>query len=323
MLGSDYLRTEKAGPYRGSELWRISLRVGALSDVDYGNFIATLRTAVEPVLRAYDTRDELMRQLSTDDDGKPRPVSGRQRVLVVGSQRPAALDEVSLVSLETSGIDTGNIFLSTLGELLAGEKIKSPGWLDPAAEESLVVGSEAWNRGIAKYDAVVWVGGEGVSRDDFAAAKCLIDGPAILDKPVRPTLVDGHFPDVDGSGQLQVVYTGVIPVVYKAQRTLLHSLANSIGLAFVLIAGVMVALLNPGATPWDRLRPSNLGNGLAAGIVSMIPNVFPVLVVFGLMCHRGIEIDIGTMMTASVAMGVAVDDTIHFLSWFRATWIAA
>ena len=31
-----------------------------------------------------------------------------------------------------------------------------------------------------------------------------------------------------------------------------------------------------------------------------------------------IEIDIGTMMTASVAMGVAVDDTIHFLSWFRA-----
>ncbi len=49
----------------------------------------------------------------------------------------------------------------------------------------------------------------------------------------------------------------------------------------------------------------------------MIPNVFPVLVVFGVMCHMGIEIDIGTMMTASVAMGIAVDDTIHFLSWFR------
>ena len=50
----------------------------------------------------------------------------------------------------------------------------------------------------------------------------------------------------------------------------------------------------------------------------MIPNVFPVLLVFGALCHLGIEIDIGTMMTASVAMGVAVDDTIHFLSWFRA-----
>ena len=49
----------------------------------------------------------------------------------------------------------------------------------------------------------------------------------------------------------------------------------------------------------------------------MIPNVFPVIMVFGVMCHLGMEIDIGTMMTASVAMGVAVDDTIHFLAWFR------
>ena len=66
------------------------------------------------------------------------------------------------------------------------------------------------------------------------------------------------------------------------------------------------------------VRPGNFGNGLAAGLVAMIPNIFPVLLVFGVMCHRGIQIDIGTMMTASVAMGVAVDDTIHFLSWFRA-----
>jgi len=35
------------------------------------------------------------------------------------------------------------------------------------------------------------------------------------------------------------------------------------------------------------------------------------------MAWRGTKIDIGTMMCASVAMGVAVDDTIHFLTWFR------
>jgi len=49
----------------------------------------------------------------------------------------------------------------------------------------------------------------------------------------------------------------------------------------------------------------------------MVPNMFPVLLVFGLLGHFGRLVDIGTMMTASVAMGVAVDDTIHFLSWFR------
>ena len=49
----------------------------------------------------------------------------------------------------------------------------------------------------------------------------------------------------------------------------------------------------------------------------MVPNVFPVFMIFGLMGWRNVLVDIGSMMTASVAMGVAVDDTIHFLTWFR------
>lgn len=55
----------------------------------------------------------------------------------------------------------------------------------------------------------------------------------------------------------------------------------------------------------------------------MIPNVFPVVMIFGFigwseqLLGQAILVDIGTMMTASVAMGVAVDDTIHFLTWFR------
>ena len=31
----------------------------------------------------------------------------------------------------------------------------------------------------------------------------------------------------------------------------------------------------------------------------------------------GIKVDIGSMMTASVAMGIAVDDTIHYMTWYR------
>jgi uncharacterized protein len=119
------------------------------------------------------------------------------------------------------------------------------------------------------------------------------------------------------------VYTGVIPVVYKAQRTLLTSLVESIASAFVLITVVMMALLNPGRFPWSWWTFGNLRDGFVAGIVSMIPNVFPILMVFGALGHLHMMfpshflIDIGTMMTASIAMGIAVDDTIHFLSWFR------
>ena len=49
----------------------------------------------------------------------------------------------------------------------------------------------------------------------------------------------------------------------------------------------------------------------------MLPNVLPVLVIFGGMGWLGIAVDIGSMMAASIALGVAVDDTIHFLTWYR------
>ena len=78
-----------------------------------------------------------------------------------------------------------------------------------------------------------------------------------------------------------------------------------------MIAIVMMVMMRNG-----RLSPTNLAN-IRGGMVSMIPNVFPVILVFGLMGHLGAALDIGSMMTASVAMGVAVDDTIHFLTWFR------
>lgn len=100
---------------------------------------------------------------------------------------------------------------------------------------------------------------------------------------------------------LEAVYTGVMPLVYKTQRELLVSLQESLVLATLLITGMLVVLLR------------SLGGGLAA----MIPNLFPLVAVFGALGWLGIHVDIGIMMTASVALGVAVDDTIHFVSWFR------
>jgi len=76
------------------------------------------------------------------------------------------------------------------------------------------------------------------------------------------------------------------------------------------------------STLWSFLTITPLmmlvSRSIRAGMVAMIPNVLPVLVVFGAMGWLDIAIDIGSMMSASIALGVAVDDTIHFLSWFRA-----
>ena len=54
-----------------------------------------------------------------------------------------------------------------------------------------------------------------------------------------------------------------------------------------------------------------------AGLLVMFPNVWPMALIFGLLGYSGTVVDIGTMMTASVAMGVSVDDAAHYITWFR------
>ena len=95
-------------------------------------------------------------------------------------------------------------------------------------------------------------------------------------------------------------YTGMVPLVYKTQHELINGLTSSLVMAFFLIAFVFIFLLR----------------SVPAGFIAMLPNIFPVVVVFGFMAWAGILVDVGTMMTASVALGVAVDDTMHYLTWF-------
>ncbi len=115
---------------------------------------------------------------------------------------------------------------------------------------------------------------------------------------VEPILAEAG---VDSGVRPQAVYTGIVPLIYKAQRTLLNDLMSSFLMAFVLVGGVMAVMLR----------------NVRAGLVAMLPNVLPAVTVFGAMGHYGMLCDIGSMMTAGVALGIAVDDTIHFLSWFR------
>ena len=64
-------------------------------------------------------------------------------------------------------------------------------------------------------------------------------------------------------------------------------------------------------------RISTKNPRMKTGIMSMIPNLLPVVFIFGTLGWLGVKVDIGIMMTASVALGVAVDDTIHFFHNFR------
>lgn len=103
---------------------------------------------------------------------------------------------------------------------------------------------------------------------------------------------------VDG---MEASLTGGIPLVYKAQHQILRDLMVSFLTAFLIITLIMIMVLR----------------SVQAGIVAMVPNVFPPLVVFGAMGWLNFSVEIGSVMTASVALGIAVDDTLHFLTWYR------
>lgn len=53
------------------------------------------------------------------------------------------------------------------------------------------------------------------------------------------------------------------------------------------------------------------------GLLAIVPNLFPVIAVFGVMGWWGISLNVATVMLASVALGVVDDDTIHFISRYR------
>ena len=53
------------------------------------------------------------------------------------------------------------------------------------------------------------------------------------------------------------------------------------------------------------------------GLLAIVPNLFPVLAIFGVMGWLDISLNVATIMLASVALGVVDDDTIHFISRYR------
>ena len=58
-------------------------------------------------------------------------------------------------------------------------------------------------------------------------------------------------------------------------------------------------------------------NPIDVWLVSMVPNLVPILLTLGLMGYAGIPLDMFTLLAGCIAIGLAVDDSIHFISGFR------
>jgi predicted RND superfamily exporter protein len=99
----------------------------------------------------------------------------------------------------------------------------------------------------------------------------------------------------------EIVMTGLLPLLTRTMDAVMISVAQSYGIAFVVITLLMMLLIGSA-----RL-----------GLVAMLPNVAPILCALGLMGWFGLPLDIFTMLIGSIALGLAVDDTIHFMHNYR------
>ncbi|MEN8190955.1 MAG: MMPL family transporter, partial [Thermodesulfobacteriota bacterium] len=110
------------------------------------------------------------------------------------------------------------------------------------------------------------------------------------------------FADLAEAGKpVAVSTTGIMSLFARILHATMYSAAQSYGIALVVISLMMILLI---------------GN-LRLGLISMIPNLGPILMVMGIMGWFAIPLDMFTMMVASVAIGLAVDDTVHFVYNFK------
>ena len=108
------------------------------------------------------------------------------------------------------------------------------------------------------------------------------------------------------SDNFEVSITGKAYLFQKGTKYLVKNLILSLSLAIFLIAMLMAYMFRSAKMIF----------------VSLIPNLLPLIVTAGLMGYLGVAIKPSTILIFSIAFGIAVDDTIHFLAKYRQELIA-
>jgi len=107
---------------------------------------------------------------------------------------------------------------------------------------------------------------------------------------------------LDGTlGGLDYDVTGRTVLAARSMSALITSMGASYVIALLVITPLMILMIGD----------------LRLGLISMVPNLLPVIFVLGVMGWLGLPLDASNIVIGSVIIGLAVDDTIHFLQRFQ------
>lgn len=119
---------------------------------------------------------------------------------------------------------------------------------------------------------------------------------SLIDQVIKPK-IDSVF----GDSEMELAITGSTPLFIKGNKFLIENLRFSLLLAFVIISIIMAVL-------FVNFRMI---------IISLVPNIIPLVITAGIMGFAGIPLKPSTALIFSIVFGISVDDSIHFLAKYR------
>jgi hypothetical protein len=114
--------------------------------------------------------------------------------------------------------------------------------------------------------------------------------------------LDEYFAEIKAQNpKFNTGVTGSIPLMMEMTAFISKAQINSYILVIAVIASLLLIIFG----------------SLRFGLLAMIPNVLPILMIMGITGWMGIPLDTDTLLVMPIAIGIAVDDSIHFLTHYR------
>ena len=121
---------------------------------------------------------------------------------------------------------------------------------------------------------------------------------------VRKDINDHFFQIENIYPELDINVTGSLALMMELIDHISWTQIKSFSFALLIITLLMMVTLG----------------SFQGGLISMLPNLLPAFFTFGLLGLLGIPLDTDTLIIAPLIIGIAVDDTIHFLAHYRDAW---
>jgi predicted RND superfamily exporter protein len=146
---------------------------------------------------------------------------------------------------------------------------------------------------------------------------------AIADSDLRKTRISVKVPWMESVDFSRMVYhieqilkeifkddhrfslTGMSVILARTYPATLSSMYHSYLIAFVVISLMLILLVGD----------------FRIGLASILPNILPIMLVMGLLAAFDISLDMTSMMIGSIAIGLVVDDSLHFIYSYRRLWM--